>query len=246
MPVLDFLLVVVVIVLGAAAAALYLAYVTCAAALAAVCAVAAYGVGLPIAYLVSLGQVLVVRSPALTEPGWWPELPENADPAILQYFYGPALADAVHAAGVAQAHGRELWRYGRAKVRSCFSADLLIITAPLGAGAFLGMAAGTALGATAGGLCAVVDLLAIAVSATCVRVAGLIVRGADSAVLRVENIKMTCPHCHERIIYPSMSAPRRTALSATVTYGRAGLAFCGDAASAASQWPPCCCWVPRR
>ena len=90
MPVLYFLLVVVVIVLGAAAVALYLAYIVCAAALAALCALAVYGAGLPIAYLVSLGEVLIVRSSSLAAPGWWPEPPENADPAVLEHFHGPS------------------------------------------------------------------------------------------------------------------------------------------------------------
>ena len=39
------------------------------------------------------------------------------------------------------------------------------------------------------------------------KVAGFIVRGADSAVLRVKNIKMTCPHCHERITTHRTNAP---------------------------------------
>ena len=80
---------------------------------AAICAFAVYGLGMPIAYLVSLGQVLVVRPPSLADPRWWPAPAEDADPAVLQYFYGPARADAEHAVRVAYANCRGLWQFGR-------------------------------------------------------------------------------------------------------------------------------------
>ncbi len=54
------------------AAAFYLAYLICAVPLGVICGCAVYALGLPIAYLVSLRQVLVVRPPELTDPSWWP------------------------------------------------------------------------------------------------------------------------------------------------------------------------------
>ena len=52
------------------AAAFYLAYLICAVPLGVICGCAVYALGLPIAYLVSLRQVLVVRPPELTDPSW--------------------------------------------------------------------------------------------------------------------------------------------------------------------------------
>jgi Double-GTPase 2 len=200
MPVLVFLLIVVGI-------ALYLAYVIGAVPLAAVCSFAVYGAGMPIAYLAGLGQVLVLRPPSLTEPRRWPTPAEDADPAVLQYFYGPALADAEHAVRVAYGNCRGLWRFGGGTVQRCFTADAALLTWPLGGGAALGMVAGTVLGAAATAGCAFVHLLTVGLSATCVRIAGTVLRCADSAVLRIKNIRMVCPHCGERITYPAYECP---------------------------------------
>ena len=200
MPVLKFFLIVVGV-------ALYLAYIICAVPLGAICAFAVYGLGMPIAYLVSLGQVLVVRPPSLAGPRWWPAPAKDADPAVPQYFYGPARADAEHAVRVAYANCRGLWQFGRDAVRSSFDTDTAIFTWALGAGAALGMVAGTAFGAAATAGCAFVHLLTVGVSATSVRIAGAVLRGADSAILRIKNIRMVCPHCHERITYPAYECP---------------------------------------
>ena len=131
MPVLKFFLIVVGVVL-------YVAYIICAVPLGAICAFAVYGLGMPIAYLVSLGQVLVTRPPSLAGPRWWPALAKDADPAVLQYFYGPARADAEHAVRVAYANCRGLWQFGGDAVRSSFDNDTAFLTWSLGAGAAAG------------------------------------------------------------------------------------------------------------
>ena len=204
MEVLNFLLVALLVVV---VAALYLAYLICAVPLAAICAFAVYGLGMPIAYLVSLWQVLVARPPSLAGPRWWPTPAEDADPAVLQYFYGPAWADAEHTVGVAYANCRGLWQFGWGTVRWSFVTDAAMLSGPLGAGAALGMVAGTAFGAAATAGCAFVHLLTVGISATAVRIAGTVLRGADSAVLRIKNIRMVCPHCHQRITYPAYECP---------------------------------------
>jgi hypothetical protein len=72
-----------------AAAALYLGYVACAVPIAAAVAFVAYGVGLPVAYFIGLWRVLVSRPSGLPNPKRMPKIPAGADPAVLQYFYGP-------------------------------------------------------------------------------------------------------------------------------------------------------------
>jgi hypothetical protein len=193
-----------------AVALLYLAYIACAVPIGAISAFAAYSLGLPAAYLISLGRVLLPQDPAQPRPTAKPELPPGADPAVVQYFYGPAVTDARHALRTAY---RDCLRYGRWGMRivvSAFSAEIAILTWPFGVGAAIGMAVGTAVGAVATAGCACVHLLAVGISAALVRAAGTVLRIADSAVLRVKNIRMICPNpdCYQRVPYPGYECPR--------------------------------------
>ena len=133
----------------------YLIYALCALPLGLLAGVAAYAGGLPVAYLLALGQVLVVRGPTLSAPTRRPKPPAGADPAVLRYFYGPALADADHTLRLAwQLRGR-FWRWGKTIVAESFSNDLALVTAPVGAGAAIGMPIGFLVGAAAAAVCAV-------------------------------------------------------------------------------------------
>lgn len=173
----------------------------------AVFAFAVYGLGMPVAYVMGLARVLVVRSSGLSEPRRRPEPPGDGDPAVLQYFYGPALADADHAVRVAYESCRQFWGYGGRKIRLSFDSDSPMMSAPLGAGAVVGMAAGTALGALIAAGCAFVHLLVVGVSAASVRATGAVLRRTDSALLRIKNIRMVCPNCYERVPYPGYVCP---------------------------------------
>ena len=82
-----------------------------------------------------------------------------------------------------------------------------MLTAPLGIGAAAGMAAGTALGTLAAGACAVTHLIVVSLSAGAVRAAGAVLRAADSAMLRIRNIRMFCPVCFQRVPYPGYLCP---------------------------------------
>jgi hypothetical protein len=192
-----------------AAAALYLGYVACAVPIAAAVAFVAYGVGLPVAYFIGLWRVLVSRPSGLPNPKRMPKIPAGADPAVLQYFYGPALTDADHAVRVAYATCRDLWRRGARAVTSSFRGEGVILSAPVGVGGAVGMAAGAVVGAVAAIGCAAVHLLAVGISAAVVRAAGTTLRALDSAVLRLRNIRMVCPDCYERVPYPSYECPGR-------------------------------------
>lgn len=195
------------ILLALGAALLYLAYVACAIPIGALAAFAFYSVGLPVTYFTSLGRVLLTRDPAQPGPAARPKLPADADPAVLQYFYGPAVADARHALRTAHQDARRLWERGTRRVGSAFTAEAAVLTWPLGAGAAVGMAAGTAVGAVAAAGCACVHLLAVGTSAAVAQATGTVLRIADSAVLRVKNIRMICPACYERVPYPAYQCP---------------------------------------
>ena len=186
---------------------LYLAYVACAVPIGAIAAFAVYSLGMPVAYLIGLGRVLVRRGPSLPSPARRPKIPAGADPAVLQYFYGPALADADHAVRIAYRECRRLWQRGSRTVASAFGGDTAILTGPLGVGGAVGMAAGTVVGTVVTVGCACVHLLAVGISAAVVRAAGTALRAADSAVLRVKNIRMICPACYRRVPYPAYECP---------------------------------------
>ncbi len=186
---------------------LYLAYVACAVPIGAIAAFAACALGMPVAYFIGLERVLVSRAPSLPSPVRRVKMPADADPAVLQYFYGPALADADLAVRIASGECRRLCRRGSRTVGSAFRADLAVVTWPLGVGGAIGMVAGTVVGAVATVGCACVHLLAAGISAAAVRAAGTALRAADSAVLRVKNIRMVCPACFHRVPYPAYECP---------------------------------------
>jgi hypothetical protein len=183
---------------------IYLAIVVPAAALA---AAAVYGLGVPARYFIALGRVLIARPAGLPAPRRRPRLPADADPAVLQYFYGPATADADQALRAACDDCRGFWDAGASRIRSYFRSDKPWITRPLGVGGAAGMAVGTAAGAAAAAGCALIQLVAVGVSAALVRAAGAVLRGTDSAFLRVKNIRMVCPACSERVPYPGYVCP---------------------------------------
>src|SRR6266487_3977250 len=109
---------------------IYLVIVVPAAALA---AAAVYCIGVPVRYFIALGRVLVIRPPGLPAPRRPPRRPADADPAVLQYFYGPATADAEQAIRAAYDDCRTFWNAGERIIRSYFRGDKPWITRPVGA-----------------------------------------------------------------------------------------------------------------
>jgi len=186
-----------------------LIYVIFVVPLTAVAAFVVYAVALPVLYFTSLWRVLIARSPGLSPPARPLDPGPDADPAVLQYFYGPALADADHSIRVAFERGHDLWQRGTDAIRSSFTGEGAFMRAPFGAGGAIGMTVGTSVGGLVTAALAVVQLVAIALTAGLARAAGTTLRAADSAVLRVKNIRMTCPSCYERVHYPGYECPGR-------------------------------------
>jgi hypothetical protein len=184
-----------------------LIYVIFAVPLTAVAVFAVYAVWLPVLYFTSLWRVLIARPPELSPPELQLKTPANADPAVLQYFYGPALADADQAIRDARDSGRDFWQRGADAIRGSFTGEGAIWRAPFGAGGAVGMAAGTAVGAVVAAVLALIQLATIGVTAVLARLAGTALRAADSVVLRVKNIRMVCPSCYERVPYPGYECP---------------------------------------
>ena len=114
---------------------LYLGYLAVCIPASAAVAFVAYAIGVPGAYVAGLGKVLATRPPELPAPRRRPKSPPGSDPAVLQYFYGPALADADHVLQVGFANCRKLWELGVDAAAESFDADdAAWFTAPLGVG----------------------------------------------------------------------------------------------------------------
>jgi Double-GTPase 2 len=189
-------------------AILYVIYLVVAVPVVAAVAFAYYAVVVPGGYLITLARVLARRPAWLPEPPRAPKLPAGADPAVPQYFYGPAAADADQAVRLAYDFARKRWKSGAKKALEWFDADsATVFTAPLGVGWAAGMAAGTVAGALAATACGVIQLLAVGLSAGAVRGAGAVLRAVDSGILRLKHIKMSCPVCFERVPYPGYVCP---------------------------------------
>jgi hypothetical protein len=189
-------------------AVLYVMYLAIAIPAAAAVACAACALWIPVTYLRVLGRVLVTRPAWL--PDWKrpPRAPGDSDPAVLHYLYGPALADADLTVRVAYDDGAGFLRRSAARniVRS-FESDVPWFTAPLGVGGAVGAAAGTAAGAAVAAGCALIHLLVVGLLAGLAWAAGTVLRGIDSAVLRIRHIKMFCPVCFEPVPYPGYVCP---------------------------------------
>lgn len=188
-------------------AVIYVMYLAIVMPLAAMVACAAYALAIPCIYLLFLARILVIRPVWLPEPGRRPKLPAGADPAVLQYFYGPAATDADQAVRLAYEDSRRFWNSGVKRVMNYFDTNNPWITGPLGIGVAAGMAVGTVFGALAAASCALIHLLVVGLSAGFVRATGTALRGADSVVLRIKNIRMFCPVCFERVPYPGYVCP---------------------------------------
>lgn len=204
----------------------YLIYISVAVPVAAVVAFACYALVVPGGYLLALSRVLVSRPGWLPEPRRAPKLPAGADPAVPEYFYGPAATDADQAVRLAFDGARNRWNYGAGRIVSTFGTDGAVLTAPLAAGAAAGMAVGTAVGAAAAAALAVVHLVVVGLSAAVVRATGTALRATDSAMLRIKNIRMLCPVCFERVPYPGYlcpNAPQCKRVHRDVRPGRFGI-----------------------
>lgn len=185
----------------------YLIYLIIAVPLAALAACIAYAFGIPGIYFVALARVLVIRPRWLPAPRYRPPVPQDADPAVLEYFYGPAVADAEHSIRLAYEGARGFVSSGAGAVVSSFDSGSPLLSGPLGVGGAAGMAAGTALGTVAAAGCALIELAVVTVSTGVMRAIGGVLRAVDSAVLRIRNIRMICPVCSERVNYPGYLCP---------------------------------------
>lgn len=169
---------------------------------------AVYTLWMPIAYLVGLWRVLVSRPASYSTPDRLSKKLANTDPAVPQYFYGQALTDVRHAVWLAHESHQRVWKSAVKGAKDRFAVDEHAwATGPLGVGVAIGIAVGTPTGALITAVFALIHLLIVGISIVLVRVTGTMLRGLDSAMLRMKNVRMTCPYCYERVRYPHYACP---------------------------------------
>ena len=157
-------------------------------------------------YLLPMFQVATSRLDGLEPPARQLHLPARRDPALPQYFYGPAWFDIAYVWQLAVNNWRREWvEWQRRIERWCDqdSPEERRLVMPLAVGTSIGLVLGVPSGAAVtvaliGVQVAVTGLLALVTRA----VAGVL-RAADSALLRLRHIRMRCLACFERMPYPA-------------------------------------------
>ncbi len=163
------------------------------------------------AYLATQGRVMASRSSPAPLRYAPPEGPTRHDqePAWRQYFFGQALVDLGFV--LDQTSGRcsaQLTRLARRINRLGFRDDEgAPWTAPFALAAWLALLVGTAVGAAVVGALALVHAVVVLTVQLAALALVLLLRLADSALLQLKHISITCTTCHRRVPYPAYACP---------------------------------------
>ena len=188
-------------------AAVYVIYLAVAIPVTVIISCVAYLIRIPCSYLTALARVLIFRPAWLLDPKCGPQAPPGSDPAVLQYFYGPAMADAARAAWIAFDDCRRHWRSGINSALRPSRTSRSPVNGPLSIASATGMTAGTFFGGLAAACFMLLHFLIVSLSAALVWALCTILRGVDSAALRARDARITCPACSELVSYPGYFCP---------------------------------------
>jgi len=151
------------------------------------------------------------------------------EPAYRQYFFGPAQFDLRRILREGRTGGIALFQDWGSLITTHFIASPAfppLVARPIGVVLWLGLIAGGLCAAALLGVVAVVHVLAIGTAQLVSRAATGVLRGTDTALLAAKGIRgMTCPHCYQKIDYPSYSceAPNCSRRHRDVRPGRYGV-----------------------
>jgi hypothetical protein len=182
---------------------LYVIYVVIVFPLCVLLGFLAAALAVPLTYVMALVQVLGLQSPALPPSRSWPAPPVKGEPAVPGYFHGVAAGDLFRVVEVAFGYCRARWSAVGETVSESIDSEAGLISGPPVVGAVVGGAIGTVFGGFWFVVAAAVHAAVVAVSVGVVSLTGLILRGVDSGLLRLKNVRMVCPHCFERVPYPA-------------------------------------------
>ncbi|HVQ94711.1 MAG TPA: hypothetical protein VMU51_26980 [Mycobacteriales bacterium] len=186
-----------------------------------------FGLFLVVGYGWVLADVLGRSTPR--RPAAVPVVPSAAtatqEPAYRHYLFGQALVDLWQVLRTAAGQCRQwVLTLARGINRSCFSdATHTWFTWPFGVLAWAALVFGTAGGALLVGLVAGLHVLLVGVLLGIGLTLIQLLRLADTAVLRVRRIRVTCPHCYVPIGYPSYRCPGCSTVHKDVRPGRYGV-----------------------
>lgn len=164
-------------------------------------------IAIPVSYLVTLARVLAARPAWLPDAWRGPRTPAGPDPAIPQYFYGPAGADAVQAARLAYGECRRAWRRGFSTALWPAGQRRSSVTRLLAVAVVIGTAAGVPLGTLVAAYWALIHFLVVCLSAVVVRVLSGALRGALSVIAAFTGTTVACPGCSQEVRYPAYGCP---------------------------------------
>lgn len=175
---------------------------------------AIYTAGIPGCYVLGLFKVLAIRPDDLPPAPWFPTRPDPGEPAEIGYFYGfrsPAFAEIRHVSAVAYRLAKDFAGRGSQALKSGFTGSTSrrrrssgkLLTVPLAIGGAAGLGVGIAFGAAGFIAIAIVHAVVATTVFACIAAVGLALRLIDTGLLRIKNIRMTCPHCFERVPYPA-------------------------------------------
>ncbi|WIM93423.1 hypothetical protein ACTOB_005400 [Actinoplanes oblitus] len=151
------------------------------------------------------------------------------EPAYTQYLFGQAWRDVTHTVAVALRNQQDAIKVEFGRVAKLHFHTPQDESAAGRRNVIKGMAlvAGGALGFLVADLLVVVTLLAQAALMGLLWVGGIVViytlRGADSALLLIRGIRITCPHCYCHVPYPGYRCSECPALHRDIRPGRFGM-----------------------
>jgi hypothetical protein len=171
-------------------------------------------------YLTVLTEVLTVANPA-ARPAPDADL-DTSEPAYRQYLFGPAQSDLRLALSRVRTDLETEFRTSSAAIWARWWTDSLGGRV-IGLIRIYGLVLGTLIGTVALAAVTAIPVLVAVVLAAAALLGILALRLLDAALLRVRGIRMTCPGCYRRIVYPAYRCPSCGVLHRDVRPGRYGV-----------------------
>jgi hypothetical protein len=180
------------------------------------------------AYLTSFAQVLgIPEAGAAVQPPQPPRqrTDDGHEPAYEHYLFGQVRRDLITALSRTWARGRHEVGADGQRIADRWLAEPSgdFVRRVFGVLLLIGLSLGTLVGGLLLGVVALAEALLVMLCVGLGVSVIFLLRGVDSALLRVRGIRMTCPQCYRHIPYPSYRCPSCGALHRDVRPGRYGV-----------------------
>jgi len=134
---------------------------------------------------------------------------EGRDPAWPHYLYGPALTDYQQSVRLGFLLPKSRFQHHEWWIRTRFFRGSVpwMLSWPIGGPLWLGFVFGTVLGAISLAIMAVFQFAIWLVLAGSAFLLLQALRGLDTVRLRIKGIRLFCPSCHQKVVYPVYACP---------------------------------------